>query len=365
MLMREQPALGSVNTLSVHAACECCLALHTVALHAPRLGIDLDYLRLCNGAFYGPSAIFVAMKSFKSVTRLYLSEVKFSSVHDLRKLVSGFEGLKDLVLRDLRWTPGAIPVQLSVSFRALRQPRLTMLRVACQRDWILDPRSVSFIRWLANSRVSSSVDHLDLYHLTVLDHAMLAAIEDLICASSITLRALFVQFGPEVSLTKSMPLILAIMSTPCAGLTLRFLAADSILLCQRLDSLSIRIPYHAPAFSQLLDLLGCLTSYPAQQLYLDFNPYLSLADPSPEDWVKLDVSMQQPQFKDLKALYISRRPREVGHGKAVAWGDWYPHRQIDGAQLARDIQQFLPLTCKRHIIWYEPQWDTPYCRIID
>ena len=123
--------------------------------------------------------------------------------------------------------------------------------------------------------------------------------------------------------------------------------------CDKLNALRIRVPYHAPAFSQAIDLLAKLEhkSLPYIHLYLDQYPGCS--EPSAADWERLDGVFQQAKYAEDSATQFSlvRQSRNVTG--EVVWGDRYAYAPFDGEYFGAELQRFLPETRRRRSPYVE------------
>ena len=116
--------------------------------------------------------------------------------------------------------------------------------------------------------------------------------------------------------------------------------------CTRLKILALRIPYHTPSFSQVINLIARVQPSSLENIGLYLNQYPDCLEPRTVDWERLNSMVEQHQNSELVAKCYFERPY-LGAKNEVLWGDWHPPRSHDDAYFQADPQSLFPEACSR------------------
>lgn len=174
-------------------------SLHVIPLKLPKYTITVHELRMGSGRFYPPRGIYPSMRQFKSVTKLTLSDITFHSLADLRQTVASFLAVKHFRLILPRWSDLDPSHRVPTSY-PLCKARLYDLQIVAERAWLIDSRSTYLVEWFSRSGLVSDLHVLHTHTMMILNTKMLAAVTSIIETAKNTLRAVSLDFGPEVEL---------------------------------------------------------------------------------------------------------------------------------------------------------------------
>lgn len=191
-----------VRVVSARAGPSAMSKLHLVPHQLPGCLPELEHLHMEGGALYVPAqmALDAMMRRFATVGELSFGCLGFYSVHDLRRTVASLRRLRMLVISSPSWV--TVPPTRPLAARYRPSPvRLDVLSILSNAQWVSDPRSVYFVRWLTHSGVVSSLKELDLRHMIISKPTMLEAVTALLTASKTTLREIDISLGPDIDLS--------------------------------------------------------------------------------------------------------------------------------------------------------------------
>ena len=203
-LFAGEPTLSSsIEIIMAKASNDQPSTFHTILLTLPHLLPKLQRLQLANGPFL-PAPKIVPKWRCSLLDTLRLQEVSFYSLNDLRRTISAFENLETLEISDPSWHPRSSPTDnpSQVFYHPRSAVRLNWLKIEAQRAWLLDIRSVQFVEWLGESDVLSSLKHLNLFKMMILDAKMLAAVEGAIKSAVNSTKGIQLAFGPDINFSK-------------------------------------------------------------------------------------------------------------------------------------------------------------------
>ena len=203
-LLANHPALGPfIRTCTVYdtpSPPTKSPSLHNAPFRLLGVLPQVEHFRFSIGTFYPPPGIpFDACmrQSSSSIVRLWVQNVAFYSVNDLRRMVSACRNVKDLQLMRCMWR-GKSKATVA-GLRMLTPVRLTEVIIDGGAEWIKDPRSASFLQWLVHSGALVSVSYLHLLPRFIAGaDDMLAASQLVIHACHSTLTLLRLQLSPDI-----------------------------------------------------------------------------------------------------------------------------------------------------------------------
>ena len=110
-------------------------------------------LTIMRGTFDPPAGTFPAWRQFASITvitTLTLADITFSSLPDLRRIISSFLALDTLRIRYISWTESDPSYHVPTSYPPCKV-RPFRIYVAANRTWLNDSRSAYLVEWIGNS----------------------------------------------------------------------------------------------------------------------------------------------------------------------------------------------------------------------
>ena len=201
-LLAQHPALGPfICTCTVYdtpSPPSKSPSLHNAPFQLLSMLPRLEHLQFLVGTFYPPPGIAfeACMRRSLSIVRLWLDQVAFHSVNDLRRMVSACGNMEDLRLFYCEWR--GKPKATVADLRSLTSVRLTEVRIFGEAEWIKDLRSASFLQWLAHSGALVSTKTMYLPRFIAGAGDILVASELAIQACHNTLATLTLVVSPDI-----------------------------------------------------------------------------------------------------------------------------------------------------------------------
>ena len=188
-----------VDALSLHSHGDATRSIHLLPLKTPRLLPRLQRLHYSYGEVdIPPGAGFdVHMRQFSHVTVLQLTNVSFSSVHDLRRTVSALRGLAVLSLHRPTWRK-----ECNLSGPALYPSCRTRLKElwisAFYTQSTKDGNMFYFLQWLVRSSAAESLHRANLWNMTITHNDLSIAVYALLQKNTKTLVSVSLAWSPRM-----------------------------------------------------------------------------------------------------------------------------------------------------------------------
>ena len=173
-------------------------SLHNAPFQLLRTLPKLEHLQFSTGAFYPPPGVAfdACMRRSSSIVKLWIQEVAFYSVNDLRRMISACRNVKELQLKGCAWR--GKPKATVTGLRLRTSVRLTDVTIFGEAEWTEDPRSTAFLQWLVHSGALVSTEELYLPRFFPAAGDMLAASQLVIGTCQNTLTCLTLRMSPDV-----------------------------------------------------------------------------------------------------------------------------------------------------------------------
>lgn len=200
-LLANHPALGPfIRTCTVYdtpSPPAKSPSLHNAPFQLLQMLPQLEHLRFKVGTFYPPPGIALdaCIRRSSSIVKLWLEKVAFYSVNDLRRIINACRNMRELQVMWCTWRGNS---KSTVIRPRLPTPvRLESVLIDGEAEWLKDPRSASFLQWLAHSGALISANSVDLPRFIANASNMLAASHSVIHACRSTLTTLCLMFSPD------------------------------------------------------------------------------------------------------------------------------------------------------------------------
>lgn len=263
--------------------------------------------------------------AFINLTSIILYRVTLAPFTTFRRLILDADALSSLKVAHIHWTSDSGHDGPHPSYRPSRS-RLRTICVEGQRAWILNPRTLHFFTWMANSGVARTLSEADFGRVMILDDCTLLALTAVVEESFRTLRRLSLGFGPDHDMR---------------------LMARALQAFTALDTLCLQVPYHSSAFEQLVAFIESLAVCSLRRLYLKFDWSRICEVPTRSQWSKLDTALQLPQYLSIEVIAVAR----IGIDEyRPLWGNAYPKQVYDPDSWHPIVKAVLRQTFNRGVL---------------